>query len=97
MTELQKPPELAARGGVWFASGPVQLHLGVEADFTAAKKAHPALRCADYAFFVAWLASRGVDVRPEETPFVDGSAHAYIDDPFGNRIELIEANHSNRR
>jgi len=45
MTEIAKPPELAKRGGCWFASGKVQVHLGVENDFRAAKKAHPALRC----------------------------------------------------
>jgi catechol 2,3-dioxygenase-like lactoylglutathione lyase family enzyme len=47
MDELPKPLELAKRGGCWFASGDVQLHLGVENDFRAAKKAHPALRCRD--------------------------------------------------
>ena len=35
-------PELAKRGGAWFQSGNVQLHLGVEKDFRPARKAHPA-------------------------------------------------------
>lgn len=48
MTEIPKPPELAKRGGCWFASGDVQIHLGVENDFRPAKKADPALGCADY-------------------------------------------------
>jgi hypothetical protein len=47
MREITKPPELARRGGCWFASGEVQLHLGVEVDFRPARKAHPALRCRD--------------------------------------------------
>jgi len=47
MTEIPKPPELANRGGCWFASASVQVHLGVEAEFRPAKKAHPAFRCAD--------------------------------------------------
>jgi catechol 2,3-dioxygenase-like lactoylglutathione lyase family enzyme len=89
MTEIQKPAELRGRGGVWFASGKVQLHLGVESDFHPAKKAHPALRCRDYASLVASLRESGLPVREEEAPIADGSAHAYIDDPFGNRIELI--------
>ncbi len=48
MTEIPKPPELAKRGGCWFASASVQVHLGMEAEFRPAKKAHPAFRCADY-------------------------------------------------
>jgi len=36
-TERPKPPELAKRGGAWFESGNVQLHLGVEADFRPAR------------------------------------------------------------
>ena len=61
VTELPKPPILAKRGGCWFASGSVQIHLGVEADFRPAKKAHPALRCADYASFAARLQQAGVE------------------------------------
>jgi catechol 2,3-dioxygenase-like lactoylglutathione lyase family enzyme len=89
MTEIEKPSDLRSRGGVWFASGDVQLHLGVESDFRPAKKAHPALRCRDYLELIALLRGYGVAVRDEETPLPDGSAHAYIDDPFGNRIELV--------
>ena len=42
MTEIEKPAHLAVRGGLWFAAGDRQLHLGVEAEFTPARKAHPA-------------------------------------------------------
>jgi catechol 2,3-dioxygenase-like lactoylglutathione lyase family enzyme len=48
MKEVAKPAELVKRGGCWFECGPVQIHLGVEADFRPARKAHPALRCFDY-------------------------------------------------
>ena len=41
MTEIQKPPVLATRGGAWFRSGAVELHLGVEEPFQLARKAHP--------------------------------------------------------
>lgn len=89
MTELEKPTELKKRGGAWFASGVLQLHLGVEADFRPAQKAHPALRCADFDALVARLHASGIDVRVEA--FEDGLRHGYIADPFGNRIELIAA------
>ena len=58
MVEIPKPAELAKRGGCWFASGSVQLHLGVEVDFRPAKKAHPALRCGDYDGLTSRLALR---------------------------------------
>ena len=49
MTEIPKPTELAKRGGCWFQSGTVQIHIGADKDFHPATKAHPALRCRDYA------------------------------------------------
>src|SRR5262249_50694060 len=62
MVELTKPPELAKRGGCWFQSGTVQVHLGVENDFRPAKKAHPAFRCRNYSSFVSHLRATGIDV-----------------------------------
>lgn len=87
MTELPKPPELARRGGCWFESGGVQLHLGVESDFRPAKKAHPALRCRDYAALVRRLRDSGVDVT--EPHDIRGVRRCHVHDPFGNRLELI--------
>jgi catechol 2,3-dioxygenase-like lactoylglutathione lyase family enzyme len=88
MRELEKPEALRARGGAWFASGPVQVHLGVEAPFVPAKKAHPALRCVDLAALRERLHAAGAHV-VEGGTFEDGAMHVYVDDPFGNRLELI--------
>ena len=86
LVEEPKPPLLAARGGCWFENGPVKLHLGVEDDFRPARKAHPALLVAGLRAFVA---ERALDVRwSDEIP---GTTRCHLDDPFGNRIELIEA------
>lgn len=87
MEEIAKPPELAKRGGCWFESGRVQIHLGVEENFRAAKKAHPALRCRDYDACTARLRASGVETRDENS--IPGVRRCHIDDPFGNRIELI--------
>ena len=87
MRELPKPPELAIRGGCWFASGPVQLHLGVEEDFRPARKAHPAFRCPDYISLIARLKRHGVQV--VEVKDIPGVQRCHLYDPFGNRIELI--------
>lgn len=85
----EKPAPLAARGGCWFSNGPVTLHLGVEEDFRPAKKAHPALVVDDLAALSARLESEGFAVRPDEE--MPGVRRSYVDDPFGNRIELIDA------
>ncbi len=86
--EIPKPPELVARGGVWLRSGEAKLHLGVDPDFRAARKAHPAFVCADYDALLPRLAARGVAIERDENLF-EGNAHCYVSDPFGNRIELI--------
>ena len=89
MNEIPKPEELAKRGGCWFQSGSVQIHLGVEADFRPARKAHPALRSADYDELTAKLRSAGIEVKPDD--LIPGLRRCHISDPFGNRIELISA------
>ena len=87
MTEIPKPPERSKRGGVWFASDNVALHLGVDPDFRAAEKAHPALLCNDFAGLLTRLRDAGIDLLIESAP--GGIDHGYVHDPFGNRIELI--------
>ncbi len=89
MQEIAKPPRLAKRGGVWFVSGPVQMHVGIEEDFRPARKAHPALRCNHYDALIQKLRTAGVEV--SEPDDVGGVRRAHIHDPFGNRIELVAA------
>jgi catechol 2,3-dioxygenase-like lactoylglutathione lyase family enzyme len=87
---VPKPPHLARRGGCWFEAGDgsVKVHLGVEADFRPARKAHPALEVEDLAALVDRLRAAGVTLRDDEP--LEGYARVYADDPFGNRIELLE-------
>lgn len=87
LREVPKPPELAARGGFWFTAGDVNLHLGVEDDFRPAKKAHPAILVGDLSSLADSLKSAGVEV--DEVP-LEGYHRVYVEDPFGNRIELLE-------
>ncbi len=87
MQEIPKPPLLARRGGVWFASGEVQIHIGIEENCRPARKAHPALRCQDYDGLIARLRSRDVEVT--EVDDIPGVRRAHVHDPFGNRIELV--------
>lgn len=92
MEEVSKPPESAKRGGCWFASRSVQIHLGIEEDFRPAKKAHPALRCRDFDALIARL--RGAGLAAKEDASIPGVRRCHISDPFGNRIELIEGQDS---
>jgi catechol 2,3-dioxygenase-like lactoylglutathione lyase family enzyme len=87
LVEVPKPAPMIPHGGCWFESGEVKLHLGVEEPFQPARKAHPALRCRDYAGLLARLAAAGVEVHPAED--VPGVLRCHVQDPFGNRIELI--------
>ncbi|HEX3565556.1 MAG TPA: VOC family protein [Acidimicrobiales bacterium] len=82
-----KPPELAKRGGCWFERGPARVHLGVEDDFRPARKAHPALVVSGIEELCAALVAAGHEVRRTED--VPGMPQWFVNDPFGNRIELV--------
>jgi catechol 2,3-dioxygenase-like lactoylglutathione lyase family enzyme len=86
--EQPKPPHLAARGGCWFESATVKVHLGVEADFRPAKKAHPALLVRDLGDLVRTLTAAGIEIVDDEP--LEGYDRVYAYDPFGNRLELLE-------
>ncbi len=89
MVEIPKPAELAARGGCWFESGEVKIHLGAETtEFKPARKAHPALVCTAFNDLMARLQDEGVKIRFDEDAT---RRRAFVDDAFGNRIELIES------
>jgi catechol 2,3-dioxygenase-like lactoylglutathione lyase family enzyme len=88
LRELTKPANLAVRGGVWFALGTQQLHLGVEDDFRPAKKAHPAFQVRDAGRLRGQLEQAGYS--PYEDEPLAGYTRFYVADPFGNRLELME-------
>jgi len=88
-SEIPKPPELAQRGGAWFQSGNVHLHLGVEVDFRPARKAHPAFLVDDLDSLITKVQNAGYETDTSQPP-LDGYKRAHVFDPFGNRIELME-------
>jgi catechol 2,3-dioxygenase-like lactoylglutathione lyase family enzyme len=87
--EAAKPPNLAKRGGCWFERGSLKLHLGVEADFRPARKAHVALLVEDLAALRRKFSAADVAVKDDEP--LQGYQRVYVDDPFGNRLELMES------
>lgn len=87
MTEVPKPEYAANGGGCWFERADARLHLGVDAAFRPARRAHPALVVGDLRSLLDRLEAAGYAVAPaEECP--DGH-RAFVDDPFGNRLELV--------
>ena len=87
--ERAKPPQLAARGGVWFERGALKVHLGVEQNFVPARKAHPAFIVRDLTALVVRLREAGHEAVEDRTP--EGQRQIYTADPFGNRLEFLEA------
>jgi hypothetical protein len=90
MVELPKPAPLAARGGCWFEAGTAVLHLGVEADFRPARKAHPAFLVVDLDALERTLRAAGFETTSanDELP---GVRRFHTFDPFGNRLEFQQA------
>jgi catechol 2,3-dioxygenase-like lactoylglutathione lyase family enzyme len=88
MTEVAKPPVLAARGGVWFRSGTAEIHCGVEQDFRPARKAHPGLLADDLDGLAAACEAAGHGV--EWDPHFPGHRRLYVADAVGNRLEFLQ-------
>jgi catechol 2,3-dioxygenase-like lactoylglutathione lyase family enzyme len=86
--EVPKPPDMAKRGGCWFEKGELKVHLGVEPEFRPARKAHPAFIVSDLTALVALFRSAGSPVTEDRS--LEGYYRIFVQDPFGNRIELME-------
>jgi catechol 2,3-dioxygenase-like lactoylglutathione lyase family enzyme len=89
MPELTKPAALQARGGVWFACGTHQLHVGIAEPFAPATKAHPALAvpAPDLDRLAERLAQADCPVHWDDA--IPGTRRFHTADPWGNRIELV--------
>lgn len=87
LTEVPKPAPLAARGGLWVRGGSLEIHLGVEADFRPARKAHPGILVADLDALVDRLAAAGVPVEWDDN--FPGYRRCYAADAAGNRLEFL--------
>ncbi len=88
MAEVDEPPVLAARGGAWFRSGGLELHLGVEEGFAPARKAHPGILVADLDEVVRRPAAAGQDVAWDTD--LPGFRRVHAAGPSGNRLEFLQ-------
>lgn len=85
---VPKPAHLEARGGCWFESGELKVHLGVDPSFRPAAKAHPAFVVDDVRALAREVSAAGYAVVEDEP--LEGYDRVYVHDPFGNRIELMQ-------
>jgi catechol 2,3-dioxygenase-like lactoylglutathione lyase family enzyme len=88
MTEVAKPPVLAARGGCWFRGGGLEVHLGVEDPFVPARKAHPGIEVTGLRALGERFEAAGTTVTWDAD--FPGFDRFYAPDPFGNRVEYLE-------
>ena len=90
LSELEKPAGLQAGGGVWFAAGAQELHVGVAEDFAPARKAHPGLRAgsdAELEALAGALTDAGAAVEWDDR--IPRRRRFFTSDPWGNRVELL--------
>lgn len=92
MTEIPKPENLRKRGGVWFQCGNQSIHIGVEEPFAPAKKAHPAFLVKNLDALHKRLTVHDVAVKLDES--IPEVKRIFVEDPFGNRIEIMEVGES---
>lgn len=88
LEEEEMPEALVGRGALWFRRGALRLRVGVDADFRPARKAHPALEVHGLDALADRLERAGL--APRRDAGLPGARRFYIDDPFGNRLELLE-------
>lgn len=90
LAEVEKPEALKGRGGLWLWAGDRQVHVGTEEGVDrAATKAHVAYRVTDVAAWRERLERAGVTIL--ESVAIPGFVRFEFRDPFGNRVELIQA------
>jgi catechol 2,3-dioxygenase-like lactoylglutathione lyase family enzyme len=89
LAEIAKPEALRKRGGCWFQCGTHQLHIGVDPNFRPARKAHPAIAVSDLEALRQSFAAAGISVQEDDA--IPGTPRFYAEDPWGNRLEFVQA------
>ena len=86
LSEIEKPPELKARGGAWFQVGPLQFHIGIDPEPWPKSKRHVCFLVPDLAKARAAVVARSVAI--EEEGEAEGLKRFFVRDPAGNRLEI---------
>lgn len=88
LEEIVKPKSLQSRGGLWFKSGNVHIHIGIDEYFTPAKKAHPAIQVKSLSTLKQHLINEHIHVIVDHR--LPGAERFYVEDSFGNCLEFLE-------
>lgn len=95
LVQISKPANLAPRGGVWFATATLPVHIGVDAQFVSATKAHLAFEVSRFDELRSRLLGAGIAIVEDEP--LEGYDRFYVTDPFGNRVECLSRRTVNER
>lgn len=87
LKQIERPKELDASRGLWFAIGDIELHIGVEPHKFNTRR-HTAFEVENVKRARAFLLQMGVDI--VEEPYIPGRERFAFIDPFGNKMELLE-------
>ena len=87
MSEVEKPSVLEARVGLWFRADKLEIHLGVEADFRPARKAHPGILVTALDALATRFTDKDVKVTWDDN--FPGHRRFYVADCYGNRLEFL--------
>jgi catechol 2,3-dioxygenase-like lactoylglutathione lyase family enzyme len=87
--EIARPAATAGRSFLWVKAGDQQVHFRADPDHRAAKLAHPGFLVADAEAYARRLADAGCEVVRADAI---NENRFHIRDPFGNRLEFIDAN-----
>jgi catechol 2,3-dioxygenase-like lactoylglutathione lyase family enzyme len=96
LIEVAKPTALRGRGGAWFRGYDVrgavsaEVHVGVEAPFAPARKAHPAFVVEDLYAVAGSLVAAGFEVDERERDTLAGYRRFHTHDGAGNRVEILQ-------
>jgi catechol 2,3-dioxygenase-like lactoylglutathione lyase family enzyme len=82
-----RPDHIFDTPGYWFIIGDIQLHIGVEPPVGRTFR-HTAFEITDLADARNHLTANGIKI--DEEPVIDGRDRFTFEDPFGNRMELLE-------
>lgn len=91
LRQIERPPTFTApelRDVIWFELGDQQLHLLPAPTADVPARRHIALHLDDASTARAELLRRGI--RIQETTPIPGADRFFVNDPDGNRIELIQ-------
>lgn len=88
--EIPKPDTLKGRGGFWMKVGEDDVHVGTEEGFDRRQtKAHLAYQVTDLESWREVLKREGIQT--EDGALIPGYIRFEFRDPFGNRVEFIQA------